>query len=79
MKNFKVISNASLAACSLLASMKTVEISPKKIIKNGKAVPAAIAASVPTNSINLSFESAYLNNPKKETVFTGCSSAGFSF
>jgi hypothetical protein len=69
MKNFTVTSKASLAACDLFESINTVDISPKKIIKNGKAVPAATAARVPMNSMSLSLESAYLNNLKKETVF----------
>jgi len=79
MKNFRVTSKASWAAWVLFISMKTVDISPKKIIKKGKDVPAAIAARVPTSNISLSFESAYLNNPKKETVLTGISRAGLSF
>ena len=63
-KNFNVTWNASWAAWSLLFGMKTLKISPKKIIKKGKEVPAAIADNVPKNMKNLSLTSANLKRAK---------------
>jgi hypothetical protein len=66
-----VTSKASLAAWVLFVYIKTDDISPKNIMKNGKEVPAVIAAKVPINIISLSFLSPYFNKAKKETIFVG--------
>ncbi len=68
-KNFNVTWKASSAAWSLLSGKKTAKISPKKIIKKGNEVPAAIAAIVPKKMKNLSLASANLKRAKYDTTF----------
>lgn len=67
MRNFINNSNPFSAACSL--SVKIYVISPKKIMKNGKAAPAPIAAKAPIVIINFYDDVENLNNENTE-IFT---------